>query len=256
MMPPNPAIRRAFARAAAKYAGAAHFQREIGQRLRDGLPAATVPGLTLDAGCGNGHGGALIRERWPEARVINLDFALPMVRQLTAGERRLAICADATAIPLADASIDLFWSNLTLQWCDPARFLGEAARLLRPDGMLALSTLGPGTFAELRAAFAGADAYRHTIGFQSESDLAAALEAAGMQLLALKRLPVTRFHDSLQPLLGEVRDIGANTVGGSGARPGLMGKSAWRRFELGYEKLRRPEGLPLSYETLIVYARK
>jgi malonyl-CoA O-methyltransferase len=250
----NPAVRRAFARAAAHYGRSAHFQRETGERLRAGLPAAAAPGLAVDVGCGNGHGLALIGERWPEARLIGLDFALPMLQQLTAPERRCRVCADAQAIPLADAASDLFWSNLTLQWCDPARFFAEAARLLRPGGLLAVSTLGPGTFAELRLAFAGVDGYRHTIGFRDETELAAAIAAAGLTLLNLQRLNVTRYHENLASLLAEVRDIGANTV--SGGRQGLMGKTAWRRFELGYESLRRPEGLPLSYETLFAYAKK
>ena len=52
------------------------------------------------------------------------------------------VCADAQALPIADASIDLVYSNLCLQWCeDPGLALDEFRRVLRPGGMLLFSFL-------------------------------------------------------------------------------------------------------------------
>jgi malonyl-CoA O-methyltransferase len=252
----SPSVRRAFTRAAPDYARTAHFQRETGERLHNGLPAAAAPSRVLDVGCGTGHGSTLIAEQWPETQLVSVDFALPMLQRLPEEARRCCVCANALAIPLRDASVDLFWSNLTLQWCNPAMFLREGARLLRPGGMMAVSTLGPNTFAELRQAFAGADSYRHSIDFQTEEELTGHVLKAGLHVLALRRLSVTRYHANLRQLLGEVRDIGASTVGGDDRRRGMMGKSTWRRFELGYEGQRQREGLPLTYETLFVYAKR
>ena len=250
-------IRRAFAGAAASYDAAAVVQREAGLRLLAGLPADASPGRVIDLGCGTGHGLTLLGQRWPGTQLIGLDFALPMLRRLPELDRYLSICADAEATPLRDATADLVWSNLTLQWCEPRRFCAEAARLLRRGGRLTLSTLGPDTFAELRLAFAGVDGYRHTLDFAAPATLAEAIGAAGLRLLGIERVALTRRHPGLRDLLGEVRDIGANRVGGDGARRrGLMGKAAWRQFEAAYERQRDGDGLPLTYDLLFLYAEK
>ena len=256
MPPVNRPVRRAFARAAVNYEAAAQFQRDCGERLGDGLPDLASPRRALDLGCGTGRGGALIAERWPGCEIVAVDFALPMLRQLPPGPRAMAVCADAAAVPLAGDGFDLVWSNLTLQWCEPALFFTEAARLLRPGGLLAASTLGPATFCELRAAFAAADDYRHTIAFSGEAELRRQLAGAGLQLRALRREAQTRHYDRLPALLAEVRDIGANAVGGAAVRRGLMGKSTWSRFADAYERQRQGPGLPLSYEALFIYAGK
>ena len=59
--------------------------------------------------------------------------------------RRFArVCADAQRLPLRSASVDLVFSSLMLQWCQPldAAF-AEVRRVLKPSGFFAFSTLGP-----------------------------------------------------------------------------------------------------------------
>lgn len=250
-------VRRAFARAAHRYDAAAGFQRTAGEALLAGLPGEAAPARILDLGCGTGHGLELLAARWPAAELIAADFALPMVASVVAVAKGRRLCADAEALPLAEASVDLVWANLVMQWCDPARFLAEAARVLRPGGRLAAATLGPGTFAELRAAFAAADDRRHTIDFAAPAALAAAAEAAGLRHVNVQARPTTLHHADVRGLLAGVREIGANMLPGvPGRAPGLMGKAAWRRFEAAYETLRTPAGLPLTYDTILLYAEK
>ncbi|VEB45798.1 Malonyl-CoA O-methyltransferase BioC [Chromobacterium violaceum] len=53
------------------------------------------------------------------------------------------INADIEKLPLADASVDMIWSNLTIQWINvPDKMFAELRRVLKPDGMLMFSTLG------------------------------------------------------------------------------------------------------------------
>ena len=77
------------------------------------------------------------------------------------------LAADIEALPFATQRFDAWWSSLSVQWCDPARVFAEAARVLRPQGRLAVSTLGPATFHELRSAFSTVDRYRHTLPFSA-----------------------------------------------------------------------------------------
>src|SRR4030095_16647771 len=74
------AVRRAFGRAVATYDAAAVLQREVGERVAARLDVVKVaPPLILDAGCGTGEAIGELGVRYPGARVLALDLALPMV---------------------------------------------------------------------------------------------------------------------------------------------------------------------------------
>ena len=62
---------------------AAVLAREAGTRLFESLDYLDdrQPEVILEVGCGTGHNAALLKKRWPRARVIALDSALPMLRQ-------------------------------------------------------------------------------------------------------------------------------------------------------------------------------
>jgi SAM-dependent methyltransferase len=74
--------------------------------------------------------------------VIGLDptaaqLATALAMQQRAGLRFPIVRADAELLPFADASFDLAVSEYGAAiWCDPHRWLPEAARVLRPGGRL------------------------------------------------------------------------------------------------------------------------
>lgn len=247
-------VRNAFARAAGGYDEAAEFQRAAAGHLMEGLPFDLSPARILDSGCGTGHGLPLLNRRWPMAQVVSLDFAFAMVQQLARGSGQL--CGDAECLPLVTQSMDFYWSNLALQWCDADSFMREAARVMKPGAKLAVSTLGPDTFNELRTAFKGVDTYRHTIDFCDEARLLSAFSGAGLRVQQLQRVPTVLHYPDISMLLDAVRKLGANRVTGVNRRGGLMGKVEWTRFVAQYERLRTTSGLPLSYDTILMYAEK
>ncbi len=256
-LPEKHRIRAAFSRAATTYDAAAVLQREVCRALLDALTGAAgdacPPAAILDAGCGTGYGARLLGGQWPAARLVAADFAAAMAQQ--AASTAPACVADIEALPLRSASFDLWWSSLTVQWCDAQRVFAEAARVLRPRGRLALSTLGPGTYGELRAAFAGIDRHRHTLDFSEPAHLTAAAEAAGFSDLQVTRRTITLHYPDLNALLGAVKAIGANALG-TGRRSGMMGKAAWQALSAAYEAQRAAEGLPASYDVILLTARR
>ena len=252
-------VRHAFGRAAETYEAHAVLQAEVAARLVDRLDGiALQPARVLDAGSGPGVGGAALRERYPEAHIIALDIALPMLRaaarhtgQPPAFSR---VCADVQALPLADASIDLVYSNLCLQWCDdPGLALAEFARVLRPGGLLLFTTFGPATLYELRTAFAAADAEPHVSRFVDMHDIGDALLTTGFRDPVLERDDFTLTYADAFTLMRELRAIGATNADAKRQRT-LTGKAHLQRVVAAYETFRRDGVLPASYEVVSAQA--
>lgn len=251
-------VRAAFDRAARTYDGAATLQRQAVTGLLTRL-AAVAPDLTgplLDAGSGTGYALPLLAARYPGQSLIAADLAPAMVEasRTALATRSIpgqALCADLEALPLADASLGLYWSSLALQWCHLPTALAEARRLLRPGGVLAIATLGPGTFAELAQAFATVDRHRHVLAFDDGAAIAAAIAAAGFAEPHLESETLTVHYPDLPSLLAAIKAVGANQVG-PGRRTAPLGKAGLTRLTEAYEALRTPQGLPLSYR--VVYA--
>lgn len=246
------AIRQSFERAASTYDSVAALQRQVCELLLAVLPAPTFSAATvLDAGCGTGHALGLLGRRWPQARLVAADFAPAMLAGIT-GER---IGADIEALPFRPASFDLYWSSLAIQWCDTQRAVTEAARVLKPGGRFAVSSLGTGTLAELTHAFAAVDSHRHVLEFSPQQRLASACAAAGLRDIQLATRQIRRFHPDLKSLLRALKALGANQVGGE-RRPGLLGRQVWQSIEKRYEALREEDGLPATYAVILCTAVK
>lgn len=250
--PSKARIRLSFERAAPTYDSAADIQRRICTELAEALPAID-PARVLDAGCGTGYAQADLQARFPDAHTLGLDLSPAMLQRIPTPCCRIA--GDLEHLPLADASLDLYWSSLAVQWCDLALALREALRTLRPNGLVALASLGPATFHELRHAFAGIDSYRHTLSFHSENEIRKVASGLGFATVDTKKSTKIAHYADFKTLLRAVKAIGANQLG-DGRRTSLMSRATFLRAETAYEPLRTPAGLPLSYDVIYLYARK
>jgi SAM-dependent methyltransferase len=100
-----------------------------------------VSGLdTIELGCGTGYVSGWLARRG--ARAVGIDNSagqLATARMLQAefGIEFPLIHGNAESVPLPDASFDLAISEYgAVLWADPERWVPEAARLLRPGGLL------------------------------------------------------------------------------------------------------------------------
>jgi len=250
-------VRRAFGRAAASYDTHAVLQHEVERRLLERLDYfETVPTRVLDLGCGPGRAAQAMRMRWKGAQVIALDAALPMLNRVKANWLRpvARVNADARALPLADASIDVLYSNLCVQWVDdlPALF-DEFRRVLCPGGYLALSTFGPDTLHELRAAWAQADRSPHVSQFSDIARVGDALMHAGFRDPVLDAEHFTLTYHDAPTLMRELKAIGATNADRQRAR-GLTGRAHYRRAIEAYEAFREDGLLPATYEVVYAHA--
>ena len=253
-------VRRTFGRAAPAYERTAVLQREVGTRLLERLDYldGRAPARILDVGAGPGPSVAALRARFARSEIIALDLALPMLQlaRKRGGWLRpaRALCADARALPLADASIDVLLSNLCLQWVEdlPAVF-AEFRRVLRPGGLLLVSTFGPDTLLELREAFAAADALQHVSRFAPIQAVGDALLAAGLRDPVLDQEEFTLTYADVTALMRELRAIGA-THAGSDRRRTLTGRARMQRVFEAYEPLRREGVLPSTWQVVYAHA--
>ena len=255
--------RLAFEKAAPTYDQVAFLQREIGQRLLERLEFIRyTPKQMLDVGAGTGYCTLKLHRHFPKAKLFALDMAHNM---LTLTRKRMPywsrwrrrcgfIVGDAEALPLADASVDMIFSNLTLQWCnDLPRVFAEFKRVLAPGGMLLFTTFGPDTLRELRASWSQVDGYSHVNGFFDMHDIGDALLRAQFAepVMDVERLTIT-YQDSMT-LMRDLKHLGAHNVTQHRNR-GLTGRRRLQQLQQAYEVYRQDGVLPASYEVIYGHA--
>jgi len=261
-------VRQSFDRAAKTYDAAAILQREICNRMLERLQyIKQVPNAVLDVGSGTGYGTRALMKHYPKAEVMALDLAPGMLLAargqtpwwkrklpLLQTSRESFVCGDVDHLPLKTSSMNMIWSNVTLQWCNDLNVtFSELHRVLAPDGLLMFSTFGPDTLKELRQAFGGLDGHTHVNRFTDMHDIGDMLVHAGFSTPVMDMEYLTLTYQDLMSLLKELKAIGAHNVT-QGRRHGLMGKSEWQALQRNYEQFRRDGKLPATFEVIYGHA--
>ncbi|MEN3111620.1 methyltransferase domain-containing protein [Uliginosibacterium paludis] len=260
-------IRRRFSAAAQSVSKHDFVAREISSRMAERLDYIRLaPGLILDLGSGHGPDQAMLAERYPDARRLALDNALPLLqlarpqrsflqRVLRRDEGPALICGDAAQLPLARDSVHLVWSNLLLNWLsDPADALREAHRVLAVDGLLMFSTLGPDTLRELRDALPGPLGAR-VHRFIDMHDIGDCLVKAGFSDPVMDMQTLTLTYPDARSLFAELRASASSSA--SRTRPrGLTGRRAWADACARLDALRQAGRIPATLEVVFGHAWK
>jgi malonyl-CoA O-methyltransferase len=268
--PDKSSMAKSFAAAASQYDDVAVLQRQTSDELLDRLSLMKIrPETILDLGTGTGRNLSLLQQRYPQARLIAMDIAPGMLRQAQKryrhdlglkrwlpGQHRLQVAAgDAEAIPLADNSVDLVFANLALQWCEPHISFKEIQRVMRHEGLLMFTSLGPDTLTELRQAWAAVDDYPHVNVFYDMHDVGDAMTASGLQDCVLDVEPYTLTYPTAMAMMRDLKILGAHNVN-QGRRRGLTGKKLMKDVIAAYEKFRTADQLPASYEVVFGHGWK
>ncbi len=253
-------VRDSFSQAARTYDAAAVLQSTVRDELLRRLEVLRMePAVVVDLGAGTGQASIALKRRYPGGRVVAMDIAPGMLLQARKRQTLLRrfdrVVADAAALPLGNASVDMLFSSLMLQWCnDPDRVLRECRRVLRPGGVLHFTTLGPDTLVELRKSWQAADpGHAHVNRFIDMHDLGDALVRAGFAEPVLDVERYTLTYDDARGLMRDLKAIGAHNSTAGRAR-GLTGKSALARMLAAYEGFRREGKLPATYEVVFAQA--
>ena len=295
-MPPTPAkssrpaydsrrLRRIFDRRAATFDDVAFLPREIAQRMRERLDYIKInPASVLDAGCGVGEDLPALRERFPEAPVFGTDLSHAMLSRAldhdggdTSWRRFLPASigralgtrgprfaqADFSALPFAAGAFEFVWSNLALHWHSrPDLVFPEWQRVLKVNGLLMFSTLGPDTLKELRGAYAQVDAAHglgaraHVLDFVDMHDLGDMLVESGFEIPVMDQETLTITYRSPESLLADVRRWGAYPFVRDDASP-QAARRLHRALLAALEARRGADGtIALTFEVIYGHAWK
>lgn len=262
-------IRASFDNAAEHYDDVAVLQREVGERILDRLELIRIqPQTILDIGAGTGVLSQALGKRYKKARIISLDLAPRML--ITARKRNNwlqtrfgkqgFICGDAESLPIADNSVDMIISSLTLQWCgELEQAFAEFRRVLKPEGLLMFSTFGPDTLKELRNSWHAADGSTnnnnnvHVNDFIDMHDVGDALLRAKLADPVMDVENFTLTYPDAYQLMRELKTLGAHNVA-TQRRHSLTGKKRLQNMLAAYENFRVNDALPATYEVVYGHA--
>jgi malonyl-CoA O-methyltransferase len=265
-------IARSFSRAANSYDSAAYFQRDMGLELVSMLPAGTDVDANfccLDLGCGTGFFHRHLTSLYDGIDYLGVDIAEGMLQffKKSRNDKRSSLhtsasinssrknrtndfllCADAENLSIKNDAVDIIFSNMAVQWSEnlPVLF-AELKRILRPGGIIGLTTLGPKTLMELKQSWQQVDGHVHVNHFFPLERWVEAIDDSGLTIETQRVLMPQLQFDSVRQLLKELKLIGAHNVN-KGQPQGLLGKKYLRELYLAYEAFKINDYFPASYE--------
>ncbi len=256
-------IRRSFDRAAPRYDEVAVLQREVGGRMLERMELIRHdPRHILDIGAGTGYCSEALLRRYRKAVVISADLSPAMLRVAARRapvwkrwrRQQVFVTADMERLPFPDASVDLLFSNLTLQWCsDLQQTFGELRRVLKPGGLLMFSTFGPDTLRELRHAWETVDDYTHVSAFADMHDIGDQVLHGGFADPVMDVEYFTLTYREVRELMQDLKILGAHNAT-VGRQRGLTGRQRFAGMMTAYEDYRQDGLLPATYEVVYGHA--
>ena len=151
-------VKQAFAGIASRYVVTNHVLSMgidvLWRRRTARLVQALAPSLVLDLATGSGDLARAVQTACPSAKVLGGDFSPPMMLEAQKRGFHALIAADALALPVVDAAVDVvtvaFGLRNMASW--PAA-LAEMARVLKPGGHLVVLDFSLPTLPLLRPAY-------------------------------------------------------------------------------------------------------
>lgn len=249
-------VAKQFSRAVDTYDSADGIQRESGLLLLNEFAIdirLSENSLVMDLGCGTGSFVSDLQSRFNLSKVVGVDISLAMLNR-TKQKTSYLVGADADSLPFTNASIDLIYSNFSLQWCfDLPKLFDELHRVLKPGGQLIFTTLGQDSLQELIRAWKAVDAQEHVNPFVDKSVLSHLL-AEKFSLSEIGQQKKIAKFNTLAALLKSLKAVGATHHVHSSS--GLLGKSKFAQLTAAYESHRQDNMLPLTYDVIFARATK
>jgi malonyl-CoA O-methyltransferase len=247
-------IRRGFNRSARQYDLHSSLHRQIAEELFIQVTKEPRPRALLDVGCGTGYLTSRLKDRFPQSKIIGLDFAEDMLK--VAGSKRgdiTWVLADSHNLPFGDDCFDILTSNLAYQWPDDlCRVFSEARRVLTPGGLLACTLFGYHTCQELFRSLDEAKVALRFTRLPGISQVRHALTASGFQNLQIDSELIEVEFNGMQALIAWLKSIGANNLGQGFLGPEVLSHAA----SIYRKRFSYLQGVAATFEVIRVYAKR
>jgi malonyl-CoA O-methyltransferase len=250
----NKTVRRHLKRAHRTFNQTAVLRREVAKRLEERLDFMKIaPRTILNIGARLGYLAGLLQQRFASATLITLEQVADLLTDQIYFKDIVhkPIASGYQQLPFQDHSIDLIVSNLALHYSDNmTQCMAEFYRVLKPNGLLLFSTVGPDTLKELRDSFTTVDDQAHVYSFIDMHDLGDVLLQQGFVDPVMDAQMISMRYLTVKDLLHDLHGVGAQNALVN-RQQGLMGKNKWQQMLAHYDTLRIEGLIPASFE--IVY---
>lgn len=251
-------VRKSFNQAAEHYNSAARLQQHAAKKLMEFSDAhLSDQAIIIDLGGGTGFiSDILIKKKISANNIISIDIAEKMLLTNVKILKK-SICADADFIPLKNNSVDVVFSNLTLQWMPNLKnTFKEIFRILKHNGAFIFSSLGENTLSELRRCWNQIDTYTHVNSFLTDEKIAECLNYSGFSIEKKQLENIIQNYESIFSLMTNLKKTGAHNVNFN-APKGLSGRNKFQQLKVCYEQYRNPKKLlSATYELIYFQGRK
>ena len=233
--------------------------RDVAERLTDRLDDVmrSFP-LALDLGCRGGILGRALAGRGGIETLLQSDLSSAMASQaLVLGP---TFVGDEEALPIADRSLDLVMSSLSLHWVnDLPGALVQVQQALKADGLLLAALFGGETLFELRDSLASAEMELEggmsprVSPFADIRDLGSLMQRAGFALPVIDTETITVSYAEPLSLMRDLRGMAeSNTVLARRKTP-LRRSTLVRACEIYQQKYGGPDGqIPATFQVMML----
>lgn len=253
-------IARQFSRAAKTYDHVARLQQTMSDRLIANVPL-TATGRLVDFGCGTGSSLLALAES-RKLSLAGFDLSQGMIEVAAQKLKEKALSAsielwvgDIHQSGLANESIEIVFSNAAIQWSDLRSIFSEMFRVLKPNGLLLVSTFGPSTMIELQQAWqAVGDASPRVHTFIGVQEIRQALDAAGFSEAKIESEFVQLQYSSVREMFHGIKHLGATNAATQRNR-GMLGRE---KFEKMCQCLQqnKDDAITLQFEPIYLTAKR
>ncbi len=215
-----------------------HFYHDLMNRLLERLDYIRInPTDILNYGLHTDHSHQQLQQRYLSANILPVHDQIDLEK-------------------CADHSVDLIVAHFPLiAKKDPIAILREFSRVLRDEGLLLFTSLGPDTFYELRESFVAVDNAPHVYDFYDMHHVGDWLKGLHFSDPVVDREVITIAYDNLLLFFQDLKQLSATNQLMNRSR-GLLSKNRWQKMLLQYEQFKKEDYYPVTIELIFGHAWK